>query len=190
MSAHRKHSEFLVRWLSQAPCDVSIAKAQFTSSTDKSGLRRGRVVRRYYLVLDMGIGRTLYFDHGECDLPTRRHAEASCPKLLHPNRVQGRTLSSVAIVSNSKFAQPATAISIIGAAAALLLSRGAARDRSFGQRLFRDKANCQFCHDIDGDGRGSAQLGNDIPHDPHSTSLTRREIEAVTDYILTTFVGK
>ena len=115
-----------------------------------------------------------------------------------------------------------------------------AQDTSFGQRLFRDKADCQFCHGIDGDGRGApqspgraanlhttilnreqlieviacgrpgtemphfdkyayeetncyglsaAQLGNDLPRDPHSTSLTKREIEAVVDYILATFVG-
>jgi hypothetical protein len=31
-----------------------------------------------------------------------------------------------------------------------------ARDQnaSFGERLFRDKADCQFCHVMDGDGRG------------------------------------
>jgi hypothetical protein len=33
-------------------------------------------------------------------------------------------------------------------------------------------------------------LGNDAPRDPHSTPLTKREIEAVADYILKTFVGK
>jgi hypothetical protein len=101
--------------------------------------------------------------------------------------------------------------------------------------------HCQFCHGIDGDGRGdprspgqaadlhktilnreqlievitcgrpgtemphfdrfayedkscygrtAAELGNDTPHDPHSTSLTKREIEAVADYIFAKFVGK
>jgi mono/diheme cytochrome c family protein len=116
-----------------------------------------------------------------------------------------------------------------------------AQDTSFGQRLYQDKADCQFCHGIDGDGRGdprspgraanlhktilnreqlieviacgrpgtemphfdkyayedkscyghtAAELGGDVPHDPHSTSLTKREIEAVTDYVLAKFVGK
>jgi mono/diheme cytochrome c family protein len=116
-----------------------------------------------------------------------------------------------------------------------------AQDTSFGQRLFQDKADCQFCHGINGDGRGdprspgqaanlhktilnreqlieviacgrpgtemphydkyayedkscyghtAAELGGDVPHDPHSTSLTKREIEAVTDYVLAKFVGK
>jgi cytochrome c553 len=116
-----------------------------------------------------------------------------------------------------------------------------AQDTSFGQRLFQDKADCQFCHGIDGDGRGDLRspgraanlqethlnrdqlieviacgrpatemphfdkyayedmdcyglkgknLGNDAPRDPHSTSLTKREIEAVADYILAKFVGK
>jgi cytochrome c553 len=116
-----------------------------------------------------------------------------------------------------------------------------AQDTSFGQRLYQDKADCQFCHGIDGDGRGDprspgqaanlhktilnreqlieviacgrpgtemphfdkyayedkscygrtgAELGADTPHDPHSTSLTKREIEAVADYVFAKFVGK
>jgi mono/diheme cytochrome c family protein len=116
-----------------------------------------------------------------------------------------------------------------------------AQDTSFGQRLYQDKADCQFCHGIDGDGRGdprspgqaanlhktilnreqlieviacgrpatemphfdkyayedktccgrtAAELGGDTPHDPHSTSLTKREIEAVADYVFAKFVGK
>jgi Cytochrome C oxidase, cbb3-type, subunit III len=116
-----------------------------------------------------------------------------------------------------------------------------AQDTSFGQRLFQDKADCQFCHGINGDGRGdprspgqasnlhktilnreqlievitcgrpatemphfdkyayedkscyghtAAEFGSDVPHDPHSTSLTKREIEAVADYVLAKFVGK
>jgi cytochrome c553 len=137
----------------------------------------------------------------------------------------------------------ASVIAVMAACATLILSLdlAVAQDTSFGQRLFRDKADCQFCHGEDGDGRGApqspgraanlhttilnreqlieviacgrpgtemphfdkyayedtkcygrsaAELGGDIPHDPHSTSLTRREIEAVADYILATFVGK
>jgi mono/diheme cytochrome c family protein len=121
------------------------------------------------------------------------------------------------------------------------LSPAAAQDVSFGDRLFHDKADCQFCHGPDGDGRGDPRspgraanlhettlnraqlievigcgrpatemphfdkyayedsdcyglkgkdLGADAPHDPHSTPLTKREIEAVADYIIKTFVGK
>jgi hypothetical protein len=113
--------------------------------------------------------------------------------------------------------------------------------QSFGDRLYHDKADCQFCHGVNGDGHGdprspgkapnlhatkltreqlievitcgrpasemphfdkyayddkscyglsAAELGKNIPPDPHSTPLTRREIEAVTDYVLATFVGK
>src|SRR5262249_23334510 len=129
------------------------------------------------------------------------------------------------------------------AAAAIILGFSAAhaQEGSFGSRLFHDKADCQFCHGPDGDGRGDARspgraanlhetrltreqlieviacgrpgtemphfdkfayedtdcyglkgkdLGADAPHYPHSTPLTRREIEAIADYILTTFVGK
>lgn len=126
-------------------------------------------------------------------------------------------------------------------AAAFQLSCASAQDVSFGNRLFHEKADCQFCHGPDGDGRGDPRspgraanlhettltrdqlieviacgrpatemphfdkyayedtdcyglkgkdLGKDAPHDPHSTPLTRREIEAVADYIIKTFVGK
>jgi len=129
------------------------------------------------------------------------------------------------------------------AAAAIVIGLGAAsaQDVSFGDRLFHEKADCQFCHGSDGDGRGDPRspgraadlhktilnrdqlievvacgrpgtemphfdkyayedtdcyglkgkdLGADAPRDPHSTPLTRREIEAVADYIIKTFVGK
>ena len=129
------------------------------------------------------------------------------------------------------------------AVAVMVIGLGAARAQnvSFGERLFRDKADCQFCHGIDGDGRGDPRspgraanlhetqlnrdqlieviscgrpgtemphfdkyayedtdcyglkgkdLGADAPHYPHSTPLTRREIEAVADYVIATFVGK
>lgn len=134
-------------------------------------------------------------------------------------------------------------LSAIAGAGMLLLSAGlaVAQDTSFGQRLFQDKADCGFCHGVNGDGRGDPRspgraanlretklnrdqlvevigcgrpgtemphfdkyayddsdcyglkgkdLGNDAARDPHSTSLTKREIEAVTDYIIAKFVGK
>ena len=116
-----------------------------------------------------------------------------------------------------------------------------AQDVSFGDRLFHEKADCQFCHGPDGDGRGdprspgqaanlhktilnrdqlievvacgrpgtemphfdkyayedktcygatAADLGADVPHDPHSTPLSRREIEAVADFVIKTYVGQ
>jgi mono/diheme cytochrome c family protein len=116
-----------------------------------------------------------------------------------------------------------------------------AQDTSFGDRLFHDKADCQFCHGVNGDGHGdprspgkapdlhktmldrdqlieviacgrpgsemphfdkyayeakscyglsAAELGQNVPPDPHSTSLTKREIAALADYLLATFVGK
>jgi mono/diheme cytochrome c family protein len=127
--------------------------------------------------------------------------------------------------------------------AAIALAAGIVRaqDLSFGDRLYHEKADCQFCHGIDGDGRGdprspgkapdlhttkldreqlievircgrpgsqmphfdkyaydakecyglsAAELGQQIPPDPHSTSLTMREVEAVADYILGTYKGK
>src|SRR5215831_16398177 len=113
------------------------------------------------------------------------------------------------------------------AAFMLCADAAAAQDVSFGQRLFQEKADCQFCHGVDGDGRGDprspgrapdlhktrlereqlieviacgrpgsemphfdkyayedrncygltvAQLGDKVPPNPHSTSLTQREI--------------
>ena len=44
--------------------------------------------------------------------------------------------------------------------------------------------------DTDCYGLKAKNLGADAPHYPHLTPLTRREIEAIADYILTTFVGK
>ncbi|SRR5579871_2188555 len=130
---------------------------------------------------------------------------------------------------------------VIATTLMLSLDPAFAQDTSFGQRLFQEKADCQFCHGIDGDGRGDPRspgraanlhethlnreqlveviacgrpgtemphfdryayedtdcyglkgkdLGNDAARDPHSTSLTKREIEAVVDYILAKFVGK
>jgi mono/diheme cytochrome c family protein len=131
---------------------------------------------------------------------------------------------------------------LIAAAALLACAAPAgAQDMSFGQRLFQEKADCQFCHGVNGDGHGdprspgkapdlhktrrdreqlieviacgrpssemphfdkyayedkscyglsAAELGKNVPPDPHSTSLTKREIAALADYILTSFVGK
>ena len=131
---------------------------------------------------------------------------------------------------------------LVAIAALLLCADGAAaQDVSFGQRLFQEKADCQFCHGVNGDGHGDPRspgkasdlhktrlereqlieviacgrpgsemphfdkyayedkscygltaddLGKNIPPDPHSTSLTKREVEAVADFILITFVGK
>jgi len=107
-----------------------------------------------------------------------------------------------------------------------------AQDVSFGDRLYHDKADCQFCRGANGDGRGdprspgkapnlhqtkltrdqlievigcgrpasemphfdkyayedkacyglsAVELGKNVPPDPHSTPLTKREIQAVTD---------
>ncbi len=126
-------------------------------------------------------------------------------------------------------------------AAALHASPASAQDVSFGDRLFHEKADCQFCHGPNGDGRGDPRspgraanlhettltraqlieviscgrpatemphfdkyayedsncyglrgkdLGGDAPREPHSTPLTKREIEAVADYVIKTFVGK
>ena len=130
---------------------------------------------------------------------------------------------------------------LIAAALLACAAPAGAQDMSFGQRLFQEKADCQFCHGVNGDGHGdprspgkapdlhqtrldreqlieviacgrpgsemphfdkyayedkscyglsAAELGKNVPPDPHSTSLTKREITALADYILTSFVGK
>ena len=132
-------------------------------------------------------------------------------------------------------------LTLVFAGLMLSISVASSQDGSFGQRLFQDKADCQFCHGVNGDGRGdprspgkapdlhktaltreqlieviacgrpgsemphfdkyayedtscyglsAADLGKNRPPDPHSTPLTKREIAAVADYILQSFVGK
>lgn len=39
-------------------------------------------------------------------------------------------------------------------------------------------------------GMSAQDVGKNMPPDPHSTTLTRREIEAVADYVLGQFAGK
>jgi mono/diheme cytochrome c family protein len=126
---------------------------------------------------------------------------------------------------------------LIAIALAPMIGTVHAQDRAFGDRLYHEKADCQFCHGIDGDGRGdprspgkapdlratkqlievvrcgrpgsqmphfdkyayegkecyglsAEELGQQIPPDPHSTSLTMREVEAVADFILATYKDK
>ena len=133
------------------------------------------------------------------------------------------------------------ALAALLACADMACAQDAPKDVSFGDRLYHDKADCQFCHGVNGDGHGdprspgkapdlhqtrldhdqlievitcgrpgsemphfdkyayedkscyglsAAELGQQTPPDPHSTSLTMREIEAVADYILATYKGK
>jgi hypothetical protein len=51
----------------------------------------------------------------------------------------------------------------------------------FDKYAYEDKA----CY-----GLSAAELGQNIPPDPHSTSLTKREIAALAEFIFATFVGK
>jgi hypothetical protein len=39
-------------------------------------------------------------------------------------------------------------------------------------------------------GLSAEELGKNVPPDPHSTSLNKREIAALADYVIATFVGK
>jgi hypothetical protein len=39
-------------------------------------------------------------------------------------------------------------------------------------------------------GMSAEEVGKNKPPDPHSTTLTKREIEAVADYVLAKFTGK
>jgi mono/diheme cytochrome c family protein len=55
-----------------------------------------------------------------------------------------------------------------------------AQDTSFGQRLFQDKADCQFCHGPEGDGRGDPRSPGKAAN-LHKTELGRDAlIEVVT----------
>jgi hypothetical protein len=66
---------------------------------------------------------------------------------------------------------------LIVAAAALVLLTGAApaQDVSFGERLYQEKADCQFCHGPDGDGRGDPRSPGKAP-DLRKTVLQREHL--------------
>jgi hypothetical protein len=50
-----------------------------------------------------------------------------------------------------------------------------AQDVSFGQRLFQDKADCQYCHGLDGDGRADPRSPGQAA-DLHKTILNREQM--------------
>src|SRR5436309_6316622 len=64
------------------------------------------------------------------------------------------------------------------AAAVTLFLLGArslhAQDVSFGQRLYQEKADCQFCHGINGDGRGDPRSAGRAAN-LHETRLKREQ---------------
>ena len=70
-----------------------------------------------------------------------------------------------------------TARRSVVAAAVIILGFGEAhaQDASFGARLFRDKADCQFCHGVDGDGRGDARSPGRAAN-LHETRLNREQL--------------
>jgi mono/diheme cytochrome c family protein len=66
------------------------------------------------------------------------------------------------------------------ASLAMTVSAASAQDVSFGQRLFQEKADCQFCHGPEGDGHGDPRSPGKAS-DLHKTMLAREQlIEVVT----------
>jgi mono/diheme cytochrome c family protein len=64
---------------------------------------------------------------------------------------------------------------IVAATLMLSLDLAFAQDTSFGQRLFQDKADCQFCHGINGDGRGDPRSPGRAAN-LHGTHLSRDQL--------------
>jgi hypothetical protein len=58
---------------------------------------------------------------------------------------------------------------------ALIAELAYAQDVSFGQRIFHEKADCQFCHGVDGDGRGDPRSPGRAS-DLRKTFLTREQL--------------
>ena len=54
---------------------------------------------------------------------------------------------------------------------AMSINPTCAQSPSFAQRIYQDKADCQFCHGPDGDGRGDPRSPGKAP-DLHKTALT------------------
>src|SRR5438093_4438947 len=66
------------------------------------------------------------------------------------------------------------------AASAMVTCAASAQDVSFGQRLFQEKADCQFCHGPEGDGHGDPRSPGKAS-DLHKTMLGREQlVEVVT----------
>jgi len=165
--------------------------------------------------------------------PLPHKGEGSAPRLRR--YVEPKTRKPTPTITASGIAISAVVLAVICARSVH------AQDVSFGDRLYHEKADCQFCHGVNGDGRGdprspgkasdlhktrldreqlieviacgrpgsemphfdkyayedkkcygltAAELGDKVPPDPHSTSLTQREIAALVDFIVTKFVGK
>jgi hypothetical protein len=64
------------------------------------------------------------------------------------------------------------------AALVLWISAAPAQNVSFGERLYQEKADCQFCHGPDGDGRGDPRSPGKAP-DLRKTILQRDHLVEV-----------
>jgi mono/diheme cytochrome c family protein len=64
------------------------------------------------------------------------------------------------------------------AALVSLTGAAAAQNVSFGERLYQEKADCQFCHGPDGDGRGDPRSPGKAP-DLRKTILQRDQLVEV-----------
>src|SRR5258708_24784354 len=64
---------------------------------------------------------------------------------------------------------------IAGSASLVCATLTRAQDTSFGQRLYHEKADCQFCHGVNGDGRGDPRSPGKAP-DLHKTRLDREQL--------------
>jgi len=75
---------------------------------------------------------------------------------------------------------PLPTLHLAAAFLAITAIAASAQDISFGQRLFQDKADCQFCHGPEGDGRGDPRSPGKAAN-LHTTQLGRDAlIEVVT----------
>ena len=64
---------------------------------------------------------------------------------------------------------------VVAAALSMCAAPAGAQDMSFGQRLFQEKADCQFCHGVNGDGHGDPRSPGKAP-DLHKTRLDREQL--------------
>jgi hypothetical protein len=64
---------------------------------------------------------------------------------------------------------------VVVVAVILCFGEAQGQDVSFGARLFHDKADCQFCHGLNGDGRGHPRSPGAAAN-PHETRLDREQL--------------
>ena len=102
----------------------------------------------------------------------RNGKQIACLGFLLTRTLQKEGKKRAMTPSISKLMSRTATASAIAAllASTLQLPSAHAQSQSFGDRLYHDKADCQFCHGVNGDGHGDPRSPGKAP-DLHKTRL-------------------